>query len=252
MPYKIAVLIKQTPDMNAVRVDRATGQVQMNGQPVISSHDASALEAAIQLKEAHGGEVTVVSAGPASVKDALQRALGVGADKAIHVAVDDLSAVDTLGVARLLAEQIKPLDPDLVLAGQSSDDGGSGQIGPQVAELLGLPKIGSISALSIMDGLATVERDSEDGRQTIEARLPVVLIIQSGLNEPRYPSLKGMMAAKKKSIDVIAASPERTAGISWSQPYAPARTSSGTIVQNLPADEAAARLVDWLKDRKLI
>jgi electron transfer flavoprotein beta subunit len=252
MPYKIVVLIKQTPDMNAVRVDRASGQVQMTGQPVISSHDASALEAAIQLKEAQGGEVTVISAGPASVKDALQRALGMGADKAVHVAIDDLASVDTLSLARLLADQIKPLEPDLIFAGQTSDDGGSGQVGPQVAEILGLPKIGSISALSVEGDQATVGRDSEDGRQTVEAKLPLVLMIQSGLNEPRYPSLKGMMAAKKKPTDVVAASPARTAGIDWSQPYAPARTSSGTIVQGIAADEAAAQLVDWLKERKLI
>lgn len=252
MPYAIAALIKQTPDMNAVRVDRASGQVQSTGQPVISSHDASALEAAIQIKEAHGGELTVISAGPASVKDALQRALGMGADKAIHLLIDNLSAVDTLALARLLADQLKKLSPDLVFAGQASDDGGSGQVGPQVAEFLGLPKIGSISSLAVAGDTVTIERDSEDGRQTIEVKLPVVLMAQSGLNEPRYPSLKGMMAAKKKPIVVVEMAPSRTNGVQWGAPYALERATTGVIVQNSSAEDSAARLVDWLKERKLI
>jgi len=253
MPYSIVALIKQTPDMNALRVDRATGQVQLTGQPVISSYDACALEAAVQIKEAHGGELTVISAGPASVKDALQRALGMGADRAVHVLIDDLSSIDSLAVARLLADQIASMPVDLILTGQASDDGSSGQVGPQVAELLGVPRVGSISALTIEGAVVAIERDSEDGRQTLHVRIPVLLMAQSGLNEPRYPSLKGMMAAKKKPLDVVKpATVERSAGISWGAPYVPARTGGGVMLHDVPASEAATQLVDWLKQRKLI
>ena len=125
MPYSLVVLIKQVPDMNGARVDRATGQVTFTGQPVISSYDACALEAAIQLKEAHGGEVTVISAGPGSVKDALQRALGMGADRAVHLVLPDPNAIPALALSKLLADQIKTAPFDIVLAGQASDDGAS-------------------------------------------------------------------------------------------------------------------------------
>jgi electron transfer flavoprotein beta subunit len=251
MPYSLVVLIKQVPDMNGARVDRATGQVTFTGQPVISSYDACALEAAIQLKEAHGGEVTVISAGPTSVKDALTRALGMGADRAVHLLLPDPNAVAALDLAKLLADQIKTAPFDIVLAGQASDDGASGLIGPQVAELLGIPKIGSIAGLSVSGDVVTIERDSEDGRQTLSVQTPVLLMAQSGLNEPRYPSLKGMMVAKKKPLDVVDAKAPLD-GSPWSAPYAPARTSAGVVVQNAAPADAATQLVDWLKERKLV
>ena len=251
MPYSIVVLIKQVPDMNGARVDRATGQVTFTGQPVISSYDACALEAAIHLKEAHGGEVTVISAGPGSVKEALQRALGMGADRAVHLLLPDPNAIAALDLSTLLAEQIKTAPFDIVLAGQASDDGASGLIGPQVAEMLGIPKIGSIATLSVSGDIVTIERDSEDGRQTLSVSTPVLLMAQSGLNEPRYPSLKGMMAAKKKPLEIVEAKAS-TVGSSWSAPYAPARTSTGVMVRNAAPSEAAAQLVDWLKERKLV
>lgn len=252
MPYAIVVLIKQVPDMNALRVDRASGQVQFIGQPVISSYDACALEAAIQMKDAHGGELTVISAGPASVKDALQRALGMGADRAIHVMLNDPNKTDALALSHMLADQIKAALFDIVFAGQASDDGGSGQVGPQVAELLGIPKIGSIASLSVEGNTITIERDCEDGRQTIDVQTPVLLMAQSGLNEPRYPSLKGMMAAKKKPLDVVLGSASSSDGLTWSAPYVPSRPSSGTIVQHASPAEVAAQFVDWLKERKLV
>lgn len=253
MPYSIVALIKQAPDVNAIRVDRATGQLLGSAQLVISSYDACALEAAIQVKEAHGGELTVISAGPATVKDALQRALGMGADRAVHLLVDDPNAISALDVAKLLAGQIAPGSFDLIFAGQASDDGASGQVGPAVAELLGIPKVGSISAFTVAGDLVTIERDSEDGRQTLEVETPVLLMAQSGLNEPRYPSLKGMMAAKKTPIDVIQVEAvTATADAVYGAPYSPARTSAGTILTDLPASDAAAQLVGWLKERKLI
>ena len=143
-PLTIAVLIKQVPDMNAARVDRATGRVVPGPQLGISSYDRYGIEAALRLKEAWGGEVIAVTAGPAAARDVISRALAMGADRGIHVQVSDVNATDSLGIARVLAEAIRPLGCHLVIAGQASDDFEVGQVGAQVAELLGMPVISNV------------------------------------------------------------------------------------------------------------
>lgn len=253
MPYTIVVLIKQVPDMNALRVDKASGKPVSSGQLAISSYDDYAIEEALRIKEAHGGEIVVVSAGPASVRDAVSRALAMGADRALIVQVENVNELDTLQVAALLADHIRGLDPDIVLAGQNSDDSATGQLGPQVAELLGMPSLGSVASVEARGDTLTVIRDTEDGRQTIDVRTPVMLTAQAGLNEPRYPSLKGIMAAKKKPLETVsAAAPAPSDRIRWSEPCAPERSNTGTVIQDLPAAEAAKQLVAWLRERKLV
>src|SRR5215207_9865966 len=118
MPYSIVVLVKQVPDMNTVRDDRATGKPLLSGQLAISSYDDYAIEEALRIKEAHGGEITVISAGVPAVKDAVTRALAMGADRGIVVAVDNLREIDTLQLAELLSEQIKGIEYDIIFAGQ--------------------------------------------------------------------------------------------------------------------------------------
>jgi electron transfer flavoprotein beta subunit len=252
MAFSSVVLIKQTPDLNAIRVDKSSGKALLGDQLVMSSADAIAVEAALQLKEAHGGEVTVVTAGPASARDVLQRALAMGADRGIHV-TQDVSGVDTLATARVLAEAVKSLSIDLLFAGQNSDDYESGQVGVQVAELLGLPQISWVTKLEFAGDQLVLERDTEDGKQGVTAAAPLAILTADGLNEPRYPSLKGIMAAKKKPIDAVeAATATGSSGISWSEPVAPARSSGGILVQDKPAAEAVAELVEWLKTNKLV
>lgn len=252
MPYTIAVLVKQVPDMNAIRIDRATGKPTLSGQLVISSYDECAIEAALRLKEAHGGEVVVIAAGGPGVKDAITRTLAMGADRGVLLKFGDLAELDTLAVADALAEQVRRISPDIVLVGQTSDDYNSGHVGPQVAELLGMPQIGSIASIVAADDLLAVERDTEDGRQTIQVRTPVLLMAQTGLNEPRYPSLKGIMAAKKKSIEEVSATDAGRQGrIAWGEPVVPARESAGVMLSGVPAADAASQLVTWLKERKL-
>lgn len=252
MPYTIAVLVKQVPDMNAIRIDRATGKLTLSGQLVISSYDECAIEAALRLKEAHGGEVVVIAAGGPGVKDAITRTLAMGADRGVLLKFGDSAELDTLAVADALAEQVRRVWPDIVLVGQTSDDYNSGHVGPQVAELLGMPQIGSIASIVATDDLLTVERDTEDGRQTIEVRTPVLLMAQTGLNEPRYPSLKGIMAAKKKSVEEVSGTDAGRQGrIAWSEPVVPARESAGVMLSGVSAADAASQLVTWLKDRKL-
>ncbi len=250
----IVVLIKQVPDMNAVRIDRATGQPLLSGQNVISSFDEYAIEEALKLKEQHGGEVVVVSAGPPSVKDAISRALALGADRGIIVQLDNPNAGDTLGLAEILANQVKGMAYHIILLGQNSDDYATGHVGPQLAELLGIPQVSSVTNVESGGGnRLTLQRDTEDGKQVVEVATPVLLMAMTGLNEPRYPSLKGIMAAKKKPIDQVPAAPPGGADrISWGEPFVPERDVTGTILQDVPPAEAAKQLVAWLRDQKLI
>ncbi len=253
MPYSIVVLIKQVPDMNTLRVDRATGKPLLSGQLAISSYDDYAIEEALRIKEVHGGEITVISAGAPSVKDAVTRALAMGCDRGIVVALDNLQGLDSLQVAELLAEQIKTIEFDIIFAGQNSDDVSTGQVGPQVAELLGIPSLGSIASVQPDGTKLTIPRDTEDGRQTIEVQTPVMLMAQAGLNEPRYPSLKGIMAAKKKPLDTVTATVAGVSNrLSWGEPTVPERQPAGILVQDQPAAEAAKQLVGWLRKRKLV
>jgi electron transfer flavoprotein beta subunit len=251
-PLTMAVLIKQVPDMNAIRIDRATGRIVPSAQLVMSSYDEYAVEAALRLKETFEGEVIAVTAGPASARDVVTRALAMGADRGIHLEISDLNATDTLGIATVLADAIRPLTCNLVIAGQTSDDLESGQVGAQVAQLLGMPVISNVVDIQITEGSMLVRRDMEDGYQTVRSMLPAVLLSSTGLDQPRLPSLKGIMAAKKKSIESMAAATPVERRVAWDPPHVPAKTVSGTIVQDVPAAEAAKELVRWLRDQKLI
>ncbi len=251
--FNIVVLIKQVPDMNAVKVDRATGKPVLSGQSVISSYDEYAIEEALRLKEAHGGEVVAVTAGPPTARDVLTRALAMGADRAILIDVPNVNDLDTLAVAHLLAAQLRGMTYDIVFVGQNSDDYETGHVGPQLAELLRLPVVSSVMKLDVDGDRLTLERDMEDGRQVVEVNIPVVLLAITGLNEPRYPSLKGIMAAKRKPLETVPASfePDGTRAV-WGEPFVPERDAAGTVVQDLPPVDAAKQLVAWLREQKLI
>lgn len=255
MALNSVVMVKQVPDMNAVKIDRASGKPVLSSQNVVSSYDAYAIEEAIKLKEAHGGDVTVISLGAPGAKDVITRALAMGADKGVLLTVPDPNALDTLAVARVLASQLQSMTFDLLLAGQGSDDYEDNHVGPQVAELLGLPLVSNVNSVEVSDEghHLTLQRDTEDGRQILDVDTPVLLTAISGLNEPRYPSLKGIMAAKKKPIEQVAAEVEPAGDrITWGEPVAPERTVTGMIVQGVPAPDAAKQLVGWLREQKLI
>jgi electron transfer flavoprotein beta subunit len=252
-PLNVVVLLKQVPDMNAVKIDRASGKPVLSGQHVVSSYDEYAVEEALRLKERFGGEVTVVSAGPASVKDAITRALAMGADRGLQIDVPEVNDLDTLAVARLLADQLRGLTYDLILVGQTSDDYETGQVGPQLAELLDLPLVSSVMGLEVDGDRLLLRRDMEDGQQTVETTMPALLMAITGLNEPRYPSLKGIMAAKRKPLDRVAPTAVPAADrIAWGEPYVPERGVTGTILQDVPPADAAKQLAAWLREQKLI
>jgi electron transfer flavoprotein beta subunit len=252
MAFSIVVLVKQTPDLNAVRVDKSSGKPLLGDQLVLSSTDANAVEAALQLKEAHGGEITIVTAGPASVKDVVQRTLAMGADKGIIIPIDNVNQIDTLSLARAIAPVVQGIGFDLILTGQNSDDYESGQVGGQVAELLGIAQVSWVTKLEADGAMLTMERDTEDGKQGVVAYTPLLVMAADGLNEPRYPSLKGIMAAKKKPVETVAAPAVSAANVTWSDPRAQEKSAGGIIVQDKPAAEAVAELVTWLKTNKLV
>jgi electron transfer flavoprotein beta subunit len=251
-PLTIAVLIKQVQDMNAIRIDRASGRIVPSPQLVMSSYDEYAVEAALRLKESFAGEVIAVAAGPAQVRDVITRALAMGADRGIHLELEDVNATDTLGLASVLADAVRPLGCSLVIAGQTSDDLEAGQVGAQVAALLNVPVISNVVEITIDEGGMLVRRDMEDGYQTVRSTLPAVLLSSTGLDQPRLPSLKGIMAAKKKPVESVAATVPVERRLAWDSPQVPAKTVSGTIVQEIPASEAAKQLVGWLREQKLI
>ena len=246
---KIAVAIKQVPLRDSLlRVNGAgTWIEEENLSFEINEPDAYALEEALQLREKHGGEVVVISAGPARVSQTLREALAKGADRGIHI---EVATLDTLHVANLLAAALKAEAPDLILTGLQSDDLGYGQTGVVLAELLGLPSSTIIMQVEVQTGKVRVKRELEDGWfQHIEMPLPAVLTIQSGLNKLRYATLMGIKKAKTKEIRVItldgaAEAPQASAVIE--KLYVPEKNKQGQIFDGDPK-AAAAKLVEKLR-----
>ncbi len=202
---KVIVCVKQVPDTETrVKIaSEGNAIVEADLNWIVSPYDEFAIEEALRIKEAKGGEVVLVSVGPDRVQSALRNGLAMGADSAIHVKDPVFDATDTLGTARALAAAIKGLAPfDLVLTGQQGVGGDHSQIPGLLAELLDLPQVTVAVKLEIGEGKASVEREIEGARETWQTSLPAVISAQKGMNEPRYASLKGIMSAKKKPIDV--------------------------------------------------
>jgi len=243
---KIAVAIKQVPVRDsALRVNASGTWIEEDNLSFeINEPDAYALEEALQLREKHGGEVLVISAGPARVSQTIREAMAKGADRGIHV---DVATRDTLQVAHLLAAALKAESPDLILTGLQSDDLGYGQTGVVLAELLGLPSSTIIMQVEIQAGKVRVKRELEDGWfQHIEMPLPAVLTIQSGLNKLRYATLMGIKKAKTKEIKVISASEVPPASAVIERLYTPEKNQQGQIFDGDPK-AAAAKLVEKLR-----
>jgi electron transfer flavoprotein beta subunit len=215
----------------------------------INEPDAYALDAGLQLKEAHGGEVVALCAGPARVAQTIREALAKGADRAIHIQHEDPAALDPLATARLLAAALRCEAPDLILTGLQSDDLGYGQTGAILAELLGLPHATLVMHVEKRDGGIRVKRELEDGWfQHVEMPLPALLAIQSGIGKLRYATLMGIKKAKTKEIrHVPAAGIEAAApAVEISSVYVPHKTKQTEILTG-NAQQAAAALVERLK-----
>src|SRR5438477_2087159 len=205
---KIAVCVKAVPDAAAGRrLDPATKRLDRSVELAISDFDTYAVEEALKVKEAAGeGEVLVVSMGPERAMDALRKALAMGADRAVLVTDAALEGSDLLGTAKALAGALEREDADLVLFGQQSADGGGACLWSAVAEKLRCPVVSQVSELSVGGGSLTGKRQTEFGYDTIRAPLPAIVAVSDAINTPRYPSLKGIMGAKKKPQETVGAS----------------------------------------------
>ena len=245
---KIVVTIKQVPARDS--------QLHISGKWIedadlsyeINEPDAYALEAGLQLKEKHGGEVVVLCAGPARAAQTIREALAKGADRAIHIEEDELDAFDPLAAAKLLAAALKSESPDLVLTGLQSDDLGYGQTGVIVAELLAMPHGTIIMEVEKQDGGIRVKRELENGWfQHVEMPLPALLTIQSGISKLRYATLMGIKKAKSKEIKRLTAADLGGAGkpsITLDRIYVPERTKRTQLFEGAGA---ATQLVEKLK-----
>lgn len=247
---KIAVCIKQVVSREwQVRInDQKTWVRDRDAAWELNEPDAYALEEALRLKEKHGGEVVVISAGPARVTQVIREALARGADRAIHVDGDHLATADAFTAAEALAEAAKSEQCDLILTGLQSDDQGFAQVGVMLAERLGMAHSTIIMEVQIDGATLKVKRELEGGWfQWIGMPLPAVLTIQSGINQLRYATLKGIMAAKKKEIKVVAAPAQIAARQRIVSIYVPEKTKATRMIDGSPA-EAAAELVRVLRD----
>jgi len=202
---RIAVCVKQVPDAAvAKRIDPQTKRLDRSGEGALNAFDAHAVEEALRLKERTGeGEVVLVSMGPEKAQDALRKALAMGADRAVLVADDAAAGSDLVATSRVLAAALERQSADLVLFGQQSSDADGAVLWAAVADRLRRPYISQVAELTLEDGRVRGKRQTEFGYDVIEAPLPAVVAVSDAINEPRYPSLKGIMGAKSKPQEVL-------------------------------------------------
>jgi electron transfer flavoprotein beta subunit len=254
----ILVCVKQVPDTETRFKLDGTGIVTEGIQYVVNPYDEYALEEAIQLQEARGGTVTVISLGPERAREAIMTALALGADEAIHLSAPEFQGGDAMATARALAAAVQKLEYDIIFCGRQSVDEDNGQVGILLAEMLGLPHVAIITKLEVAeDGTsARAEREVEGGKAVIETPLPAVFTAQKGLNEPRYPSFRGIRMARKKpqqlwgldDVDLGADQVGEPGALSEVEGLAfPPERQAGRIVEG-EVPEAAAELVRLLRE----
>lgn len=259
----IIVCLKQVPDTNEVRIDPKTGTLIREGVPsIINPEDKTALEAALRLKDENGGKVTVISMGPKQAEVALAEALAMGADETILISDRAFAGSDTLATSYTLAKAIEKVGRyDLIFCGRQAIDGDTAQVGPEIAEQLGIPQITYVQDVKLEGDKLQVKRELEDGYSSLETTLPALLTVVTSLNVPRYPSIKGVVDAfRKKEIKVwnvtdLPVDKDRL-GLNGSptqvvKTFSPVRQRAGEILQG-NAGEAVAGLIERLKERHLV
>ncbi|WP_086711642.1 electron transfer flavoprotein subunit beta/FixA family protein [Streptomyces antimycoticus] len=261
MSLRIVVCVKYVPDATGDRhfaEDLTVDRDDVDG--LLSELDEYAVEQALQIAdEADEAEITVLTVGPEDAKDALRKALSMGADKAVHVEDDDLHGTDALGTSLVLAKAVEKTDYDLVVCGMASTDGAMGVLPAMLAERLGVPQVSLLSEVSVEEGMVKGRRDGDSATELLEARLPAVVSVTDQSGEARYPSFKGIMAAKKKPVtswgleDLEIEADEVGLGGAWTvvdgATERPARTA-GTIVKD--EGEGGKQLAVFLAERKFI
>jgi electron transfer flavoprotein beta subunit len=263
---KICVLVKEVPDAAVEkRMDPATKRLDRSGEKNLNPFDTHAIEAAMQIKEGlpegEVEEVVAVTMGPESAQRALHKAVSLGADRSVHLADPALAGSDVCATGYALAQVLSKESPDLVLLGQQSDDGECYTIGAVVADHLRMPSLTQVIQLEVQDGKLRCERQAEYGYDTVEVELPAVISVGDAINEPRYPSLKAIMGAKKKQLDTLsvadAAIEAGKVGEEGSRTRVvavnpPPQKEGGTIIEDEDTNETVEKVVAWLEDRKLV
>ena len=261
---KICCLVKEVPDAAVTkRIDPETKRLDRSGEKNLNPFDTHAIEAAMQIKE--GGvdvdEIVAVTMGPESAVRALHKAVALGADRSVHLTDGALEGSDVAATGYALAKVLESESPDLVLLGQQSDDGECYTIGAVVAEHLGRPSLTQVIKLDIAGEELTCERQAEYGYDTVKVTLPAVISVGDAINEPRYPSLKAIMGAKKKPLETISAGDAGVdagkvgaegSNVKCGDFKAPAAKSAGTIIEDEDTDDTVAKIVAWLDERKLL
>jgi electron transfer flavoprotein beta subunit len=259
---KVAVCVKEVPDAAAPkRFDPQTFRLDRGGAAALNEFDAHALEEALRLKDAAGAdEVVALLMGPERAADSLRKALAMGADRSVQIADDALGGSDLVATSRVLAKALERESADLILFGQQAADSDGAVLWAAVADRLRLPMISQAASLEIAEGKAKVKRQTEYGYDVIEAPLPCIVAVSDAINEPRYPSLKGIMGAKKKPQETLNAGDlgvqREEAGESGSRTevYAvgepPQRGESRKIEDD--GGDAAEEIVQYLLEKKLL
>jgi electron transfer flavoprotein beta subunit len=257
---KIAVCVKQVPDATVhKKIDPQTKRLDRSGEAALNATDLNAVEEAIRVKEAQGGEVVLVTLGPAKAADALRKALAMGADRAVLVSDGAAAGSDLVATSRVLAKALERQEPDLVLFGQASSDGDGAVLWAAVADRLRRPLISQVAELTVASDRVTGKRQTEHGYDTISAPLPAVVAVSDAINEPRYPSLKGIMGAKSKPQETLSAGDLGVDAGSLGEPGSgttvlalgppPSRGDSMRIEDD---GSAAQTILDYVTERRLL
>lgn len=258
----IVVCVKQVPDTTAKKeLGPDFVLIRQGVDSVINPFDEYAIEEALRLKEGHGGEVTVLTMGPPSAEDTMRKALAMGADRGILVTDPALHGTDWLGTATVLAKALEQQQPDLIITGMESTEARDGMMAGALAEFLDLPLLSYAMRLEVVDGVARIQRQIAGGYQELEANLPAVASVVKGANEPRYPSLKGIMAAKRKEIvklstddlgvDANSVGLEGAATRVVEAIARPDRTA-GQVYRPESPEDAASAIADFLQSQKFL
>jgi electron transfer flavoprotein beta subunit len=262
---KICVLVKEVPDAAVEkRLNTSTGRMDRSGEKNLNPYDTHAIEAAMQVRE--GGvapveEIVAVTMGPDSAVRALHKAVSLGADRSVHLCDEAVAGSDVAATGYALAQTLQREKPDLVLLGQQSDDGECYTIGAVVAEHLGMPSLTQVIKMDVDAEALRCERQAEYGYDTVQIELPAVISVGDAINEPRYPSLKAIMGAKKKPLETVGVGDvgidsskvggEHSAA-QWVAAKAPPAKAAGEIIEDEDTAETVEKIVSWLDERKLI
>jgi electron transfer flavoprotein beta subunit len=257
---KIAVCVKQVPDATShKRLDAATHRLDRSGEGVLNATDVNAVEEALRLKDAHGGEVVVVSLGPEKTLESLRKALAMGADRALLVSDDAAAGSDLLATSRALAAALEREEADLILFGQQSSDGDGAVLWAAVSDRLRRPMVSQVAELKVEGAELTGKRQTEFGYDVIAAPLPAVVAVSDAINEPRYPSLKGIMGAKSKPQETLSLADvgveagvvgEAGSGTTVRSSSPPPAKSGQVKIED--DGSAAEKIVDYLAEKRMI